>query len=508
MCAGIILSLTIPLLACAQARPEVFADEDSVKFHVTSEAELVGVNGTTLKKGLRPNIVFFLADDQSKFDHTVYGNEMAPTPTVEALAEEGLVFEHAYTGQAICAPSRSMLYTGLEPIRNGCFINHTAIRPGVRTITHYMAELGYEVILAGKSHVSPSEQFEWTKRFRPVSVEGLPRSSIPIEEIDAFLAAPSDKPFCMIVASEYPHPPHFKDTPFLPDDVKLQPFIEETDSNLLAAARYYASIAEKEKELAAVLDSLEQHGLKKDTIVFYSDDHGSKRGKFTVYDTGLNVAFMVRWPGQIKAGRSDALISYSDFVPTVIELAGGVVPEGLDGKSLLPLFEGNTDKHHDYVYGVATNQGIQRRSLFPIRSVHDGRYHYIFNFNSMERLERDLVAGLEIDYFREYGAKKYKSVPEEELYDTEVDPFELSNLADKDRLAGIKARLKTELFRHIASQGDFLTETGSLPVFKLRKHELDESNPEFDYYVPEDLEGSLEGKKVEPYAITGGPAEG
>ena len=102
---------------------------------------------------------------------------------------------------------------------------------------------------------------------------------------------------------------------------------------------------------------------------------------------------MARWPGKITTGRTAALTSFADFVPTAIELAGGTVPENLDGKSLLPVLSGRTSKHHDYVYGVSHNQGIQRRSVFPQRSVHDGRYHYVRNFNSMERIERERVAG-------------------------------------------------------------------------------------------------------------------
>ena len=131
--------------------------------------------------------VFFLSEDQSKFDHSAYGNELAPTPVTQKFSEEGLVFERMFTGQAICAPSRSMLYTGLDPIRNGCFLNHINIRPGIETITTYMGDLGYEVILSGKSHVGPNEQFQWTKRFQPVHVPGLPRPWIPVEAMSAFM---------------------------------------------------------------------------------------------------------------------------------------------------------------------------------------------------------------------------------------------------------------------------------------------------------------------------------
>ncbi|MDF7822722.1 sulfatase [Pontiellaceae bacterium B12227] len=454
-------------------------------------------------KGSRPNVVFFLADDQSKFDHSAYGNEKAPTPTTQQFSEEGMVFERMYTGQAICAPSRSMLYTGLNPIRNGCFLNHTEVRPGINSITKYMGDLGYEVILAGKSHVGPNEQFQWTKRFQPVKVPGLPRPWIPVEEMDAFMANPGDKPFCMIVASEFPHSPHIKETAFGLDDVNVQSFIEDTPASRLSYARYYQSIVEKEKEFQAVLELIDQHGLRENTVVFYADDHGNKRGKFTVYDSGLNVAFMVRWPGKIKPGRTEALASFADFVPTAVELAGGTAPEGIDGKSLLPVLFGKTDTHHDYVYGVAHNQGIQQRHVFPQRSVHDGRFHYIFNFNSMEKIKTDRAAGKPTDYFLERGAKKHVSQPSEELYDTQSDPDELINIAAREEVSSIKARLRKQLFQALEEQGDYLGEDGPVLFLKGRQHELDEPSEKYNYKLPDELVSSLKGRKYAPHAVTG-----
>jgi len=462
-----------------------------------------GVFAGTGMEGRKPNIVFFLADDQSKFDHSAYGNEKAPTPVTQKFSEEGMVFDRMYTGQAICAPSRSMLYTGRNPIKNGCFLNHIEIRSGIDTITKYMGELGYEVILAGKSHVAPDDQFQWTKRFQPVKVPGLPRPWIPVEEMDAFMKNPGDKPFCMIVASEFPHSPYIKNTTFGPDDVKVQSFVEDTPDARRSYTEYYQSIVEKEKEFQAVLDMIDKYGLRDKTAVFYSDDHGGKRGKFTVYDSGLNVAFMVRWSGKINPGRTRALSSFADFLPTAIELAGGTVPEGLDGKSLLPVLTGKTDQNHDYVYGVAQNQGIQQRHVFPQRSIHDGRYHYILNFNSTEKIDRDRASGKPIDYFFEQGAKKHSNQAEEELYDTQADPNELVNLAGQEEVAAIQAQLRTQLFQWLEKQGDYLGEDGPVIFLQGRQHELDEQGAKYGYDIPESLVGILDGRKNDPHAVTG-----
>ena len=361
----------------------------------------------------RPNIIFFLTDDQSLFDYTAYGSEKAPTPITGEFAQEALVFNRAYTAQAICAPSRSTLYSGLYPIKHGCFINHTEVRPGVKTIPDYLKPLGYDVILAGKSHVKPNNQFDWTEHFHPVpkEVTGKPRPGIPAKKI-ANLFKKADKPFCLMVACEFPHGPFFKETAIKPEDVDLQPFRNDTLETRIGTTKYYESIAESEREFKILLDLIDEYGLADDTIVIYASDHGMHEGKFTVYDRGLHVPFMVRWPGKIQPGRTDALINFVDFVPTIIELAGGRAPKEVDGRSILSVLEGKTDKHHEYVYGVGHRQGTIGRYINPQRSISNGRFHYIFNFNSLERIERERKAGKKINYFVERGAKVHPDRPE------------------------------------------------------------------------------------------------
>ena len=132
------------------------------------------VNKEKLSKKNKPNIVFFLADDQDKLDYGCYGNEKIYTPAVDQLAKEGIMFQQAFTGQAICAPSRSQLYTGNYPLKNGCFLNHVPSKKEQKSVTHYLKQLGYEVILAGKSHVKPQSVYDWDREWKPVKVSGKP----------------------------------------------------------------------------------------------------------------------------------------------------------------------------------------------------------------------------------------------------------------------------------------------------------------------------------------------
>ena len=108
-----------------------------------------------------PNIVIYLADDQNAWDYQIHGNDQVDTSHYDRLVREGMSFSNAYTAQAICAPTRSQLFTGLFPVRNGCMANHLPVKK-VKDINDYFSDLGYEVILAGKGHIKPFSVFNWT----------------------------------------------------------------------------------------------------------------------------------------------------------------------------------------------------------------------------------------------------------------------------------------------------------------------------------------------------------
>ena len=117
------------------------------------------------EKNDRPNFIFYLSDDQDRLDYSIYGNDLVETSAVSKLAKEGMVFNNFYTSQAICSPSRSQLLTGMYPIKNGCYANHIPVRSNISSITKYLKEGGYDVYLAGKSHVKPDSIFDWTHYF-------------------------------------------------------------------------------------------------------------------------------------------------------------------------------------------------------------------------------------------------------------------------------------------------------------------------------------------------------
>lgn len=444
-----------------------------------------------------PNIIFYLADDQDKYDYGCYGNDKIHTPAVDRLAQEGLVFEHAFTGQAICAPSRSQLYTGNYPLKNGCFINHIKTKDNQISTTTYMAELGYEVVLAGKSHVSPKSVYNWGLEWKPVKKEGVPRPYIPLNKIEDYFKS-SEKPFCMYITSEYPHGPYFDVKGKTADDFKFYPFNQgdkDSPDRIKRTAGYYRGVEEDNTQLENILTWVDEY-LDENTIFIYSADHG-RTGKFTVYDRGLNVPFVVRWPGVIQPNtRSDVMIHYTDVLPTFMEIAGGQAPNNIDGKSFLEALTGNNEEIHNYVYGVQSNQNIQQDAVFPARMVRSKKYKYIRNFNSIEVVEHNYGENKYVNAFLKRGAEKFKHIPFEELYDIENDPFEKVNLAKDPDYKKNKSDLITELYSWMEEQGDFLVKDNYMPLLKPLHNHLDRTS-RFKK-VPQELENTL---KEEDYLI-------
>lgn len=445
------------------------------------------------KHGAQPNLIFYLADDQDKYDYGCYGNNLIQTPSVDRLAQEGMVFENAFTGQAICAPSRSQLYTGNYPLKNGCFLNHSNTKPDQKSVTTYLENLGYEVILAGKSHVKPASVYNWDLKWPSVKGDG-PRKNIPLDSIKSYFKQ-SDKPFCMFITSMYPHGEYYDVDSRPADSIQFYPFNIRQKENagfLKSKSGYYRSVLEDDTHLDAVLKWVDEE-LDDNTLFIYSADHGVS-GKFTLYDRGLNVPFVVRWPTVIKAGtRSKALIHYTDVVPTYIEIAGGKAISDIDGKSFLSILKMENSEIHEYVYGVQTNQNILSASVFPSRMIRSKKFKYIRNFNSAEVVDQNLGDNEFVNAFIRIGATKFKEKPYEELYDIVKDPYEQKNLAKDPLYVKIKEKLAIDLISWMKTQGDILTgEPGYMPLIKPKNFALDKSTEYLT--VPEDLENTLKNE--------------
>lgn len=424
----------------------------------------------------RPNIVLIIADDMAWHDAQPYGSKDVPTPHLARLAREGMVFDRAFQSTAMCAVTRHQLYTGLDPVRNGAYPQHSWSRPGVKSIFGYLKDLGYRVGLTGKTHVGPPQNFPWEFLGDPAGAEGGVNENLPLVDlkaVEAFIARDKVQPFFVVVASHNPHAPWNQGdaSKFDAAKIRVPPYLADTPATREQLRHYYAEITALDAEVGEVLAILDRQGATKDTLVVFTSEQGNSVpfAKWTLYDPGVQTGLIVRWPGRVKAGtRTGALASYEDVAPTFIAAAGGQPPSDLDGRILTGVLTGKAASMRDYVYGIHTNLGIIGGEPYPIRAVRDARYTLIRNLTPDEpyknvlnntregyRMLKDWQAAA--DGGDAWAAKRvaaYNRRPAVELFDREADPFNLVNLADDPALAGVRRRLEAELGRWMAQQGD------------------------------------------------------
>lgn len=414
----------------------------------------------------KPNIFIYIADDQNSWDYEIFGNNQVKTNNFDRLVHEGLRFSNAYTTQAVCAPSRSQLFTGLFPMKNGCYANHLPVR-NVKDINDFMSELGYDVVLAGKGHIKPNSVFNWTRYF-PTNSDRL----IPINKVEDYITN-TEKPICIIFSSDLPHGPFPKSNGYNNKPLDYDPTTMNVSSKIGDfKAGYYQNIEDDNAQLGKVLNMLESVSDFDDSIFIYISDHGLK-GKWSVRETGLKIPMVFRWPNVIPPNTTNhKLVSIVDILPTIIEISGGEKIENLDGKSLVPILSNTNISFRDYIFGIATRQNIQKCYVFPSRSVREKRYKYVVNFNSKELVQDNLGPNNHINYFIERGANEFANVPFEELYDLEVDPYEHVNLAKDESLLAIKQKLSSVLRGWMINQNDILIQQ-KMPLIKPTLHPLD-----------------------------------
>jgi N-sulfoglucosamine sulfohydrolase len=409
-----------------------------------------------------PNFVFIIADDCTYRDLGCYGGQ-AETPNIDGLAREGMRFTHCFQAAPMCSPTRHNIYTGLYPVKSGAYPNHAFVKPGTKSVVQHLKPLGYRVALSGKTHVAPKSifSFEYSGKANNPDPEAIEKL---FEECQS-----TRTPFCLFACSNEPHSPWNKGdaSRYPPGKIQLPPYFVDTPETRRDMSQYLAEITYFDGQVGTILDLLKKHRLEENTLVIVTSEQGSSFpfGKWTCYDTGLQTAFIARWPGKISPGTiSGALIEYVDVLPTFIEAAGGNLPEMLDGKSLLPVLTGKADEHKDHVFGIQTTRGIINGSdHFGIRSVRGRRYKYIQNLTPEVTFKN---ACTNSDVFLSWKEKaksdedaaekvrRYQHRPAEELYDMEQDPFEWNNLAEDPEYAKIKSDLEEQLAAWMTAQGD------------------------------------------------------
>ncbi len=429
---------------------------------------LLITQGQVTQANTKPNLLFVIADDCTFRDLGCYDGQ-ALTPHIDKLATESMRFTHCFQAAPMCSPTRHNIYTGLYPVKSGAYPNHTFAKDGTQSVVHYLKPLGYRVALSGKRHIGPTEVFPF---------EYLGKGKNPeFDKIEPFVKACKENstPFCLFLCSNEPHSPWNKGdaSQYDPASLRLPPNFVDTPKTREDMTRYLAEITYYDGQVGQALSMLEQYNLTDNTLVIVVSEQGSSFpfAKWTCYDTGLQSAFIARWPGKIKAGSvSDAMIEYCDVLPTFVEAAGGIPARVLDGKSLLPVLFGKNKEHKKYVFGEMTTRGIINGSdSYGIRSIRSRQYKYIWNFTPDVAFRNACVKSAT---FKSWQAKaqagdgdaaekvrRYQQRPGEELYDITSDTYEWHNLSHSPDHAKIKAELRGELLRWMGRTDDMGQET-------------------------------------------------
>jgi len=407
-----------------------------------------------------PNFVFMISDDQSYSGVGCDGNPAIHTPNIDRLAREGLRFERGFAPSPSCSPSRSAILTGESPHETGTSRFRSPMPASQKTILEYLKSRNYYTGAFKKVH-------QGTEFWRRWDFKGLHR---PIREF--FDARPKDRPFYLHIGYHDPHRPYLPGERYPEKNsrssVNVPSFLPDTPGVRKDIAHYYEAIERLDVKVGLLLELLEKHKLADNTLVIFTSDQGMAfpGAKGTLYDPGLHVPLMARWPGRIKPGRvSSDLVSLIDLAPTWLDAAGVRPPDVMNGKSFLPLLLGKPFQPREAVYAERNFH----THLDLIRCVRTQRYKLIRNYlpdvpyrplsdiarspswRSIEELGRHgkLSPALFQRYFKQPR-------PADEFYDLQNDPGELNNVANDPKYKTELLHLQELLSRWMIATHDFL----------------------------------------------------
>ncbi len=411
----------------------------------------------------RPNIVWIVSEDNSihYLEHFFEGG--APAPNIEAMATHGLTFNNAFSNAPVCSVARTTLATACYGPRIGTqFHRRYAMAPmpqGLRMFPAYLRDAGYYTTNNSKKDYNAVEgKGVWDASSRNASWRNRPKQ---------------DQPFFHMQSHAQSHEGslHFNRAVFEndktktdPNSIKLADYHPDTPLFRYTHARYHDRMLDIDAIVGKTVQQLREDGVLEDTFIFYFGDHGGvlPRSKGYIYESGLHVPLVVRVPENFKhltpatnGTRLDGFVSFIDFGPTTLHLAGVKVPSQVDGKAFLGKnISESAINARDESFGYADR--FDEKYDF-IRSIRKGKYQYIRNYQPY------LPDGLNNNYryknlaFVEWrdlynagkltGAAKqfFDSKPSEMLFDCETDPHQIKNLANDPKYAKVLRELRERL---------------------------------------------------------------
>lgn len=365
-----------------------------------------------------PNILLILADDLGYGEVGCYGQERIRTPHIDKLAKEGMRFTDFYAGSTVCAPSRSVLLTGLHTGHSTVRANAmTTMWEGDHTVAELLKDKGYATAVIGKwgmgnlkssgaparqgfdhffgyvSHTDAHNLFPahlWRNgekvmlknKVEKIGQRGSKATErieyapdLCFQEAQAFIRDNKDRPFFLYYSVPVPH----ANSGARKEGMEVhsdEPYSNESWPQ--AEKNKAAMITRMDAHVGQLVDQLKQLGLDDKTLIVFTSDNGPhKEGgadpafhkasgplrgiKRDLYEGGIRVPMIVRWPGKVKAGTTSSLPSaFWDVLPTVAEVAGTETPKGLDGMSILPTLKGEPQQPHEFLYWEFHERGFEQ----------------------------------------------------------------------------------------------------------------------------------------------------
>jgi arylsulfatase A-like enzyme len=352
------------------------------------------------------------------------------------------------------------------PFRNGGHKFGTPIRPGLRTMPMYFSALGYHTAHFGKFHHGPRQQFPYDK------IDANEKKAA------AYLRQyAQDKPLLLVVCTRPPHTPWLKNKDYNPATVELPPNFVDTPQTREDRANYYTDVTEMDRILGQVMDAIEAKGIADNTLLIHTTDQGANWpfGKWCLYDAGIRVPLLARWPSRIRPRTvSQAMVSLVDLLPTMMEAAGARSPAEIDGRSFLDVLRGKKEMHRDAIFAAHTgndNGGPGIANDCPMRCIRTPTHKLIVNLHPERTFYTHIVGSppssahylpfwntwvqsARTDPAAQRIVEAYLHRPSVELYDLAQDPYEMNNLAADPARAETLTSLHRRLDQWREEQGD------------------------------------------------------
>lgn len=431
---------------------------------------------------VRPNIVWISNEDMSP-RLGAYGDALARTPVLDRFARESSRYSNAFTTAPVCAPSRAAIITGMYQTAIGAHHMRTtedrvpelpgpylAVPPFyVKAFPEYLRAAGYYTTNRAKTDYQFGVPFTiWDDLGPTAHWRHRPDVNQPFFSV-----------FNIQVTHEsqiFPTSPARKGKPLVTDPARIEvpPYYPDTPAVRAELARMYDNIADMDSQVGEILKQLEDDGLAESTIVFYWSDHGDgvPRSKRSLYDSGLRVPLMIRWPSSlggpkapapaVAAGSaSDQLVSFVDLAPTVLGLAGVEIPTHLQGRVLVGP---KAAPAPELVFAARDRMDIEYDMM---RSARDARFLYIRSFAPELPYAGHIIyrnqSAIMQDWLRLQAEGKLTGSaslwmrtnrPAEELYDTKADPHQIRSLADEPAHRATLERMRKAVTDWMARIGD------------------------------------------------------